>query len=300
MLFTKAVPIVALVSSVSAQWTEIHNGYKYILSGPKQPAPTIEYERKTCAYAIKLLSERTSAPVPFYGHSVEKCKRELLAIKTKQGPDGLLKALEGDITTANKFWHEAKARSSADKWVPVDGRAVTFLPNVTALSFAAWSQSPFADKINNAANAEHYIKRTVQTGPGKLESVILEGWGGVTTYFNIPNYGPPDLKKHPMLRPLPEFPIQAAGDKVLRDGTNEVFGVLHISVRDVDGTNYGEAGKRGVEIFASVWYHDGVADSHLEDERQHIIIEIVNLTLQAQKDIASGAFVPPRAPTTAY
>ncbi|CAM1502319.1 Fc.00g043030.m01.CDS01 [Cosmosporella sp. VM-42] len=293
MLFNKIAPIAALVASTSAQqWTEIDGGYKYILSGPKNPAPKVEYERTTCAYAINLLSELQGTPVPEYGGDVEACKRDLLAIKNAQGPDGLLNLLQGKIADADKFWHAVNDNSSADGWVPVDGRAVTFLPNVTALGFAAWSASPFADAANNAANAEHYIKRTTATANGTLVSEILEGWGGVTTYFSIPNYGPPNLQQHPMLRPLPEFPIQAAGDKVLRDGTNEVFGVLHISIRDVDGADYGEAGKKGIEIYATVWYHDGAPEDHLELEREHIIIEIVNLSIQAQKDIASGAFSP--------
>lgn len=293
MRFFTTASVLTLVASVSCQqWSEMHGGFRYILSGPRQPAPKAEYERKTCSFAIKLLSDRMHKPVPSYDN-VEACKAELLAMKENLGSDGLLNLLQADIASADTFWHKVKDDSSATGWAPVDGRAVTFLPNVTAYGFASWSQSPFADKANLAANAEHYIKRTKALGSGKLESEILEGWGGVTTHFTIPNYGVPDRKTHPFLRALPQFPIQAAGDKVLMDGSNETFGVLHISVRDVDGKNYGEADKRGIEIFASVWYHDGVSEEHLEAERQHVIIEIVNLSLQAQHDIATGVFVPP-------
>ena len=181
---------------------------------------------------------------------------------------------------------------STGQWVPTDGRVAAFLPNVTATRFALWSQSTFADRANNAANAEHYIKRTKQVAPGKLESEVLEGWGGVTTYFSILNYGTPDRTKYPFLRELPEFPIQAAGEKVLRDGTGAIFGILHISVRDVKGEDFGTSGP-GHEIYATVWYGDGVQDDHIELERQHIVIEIINLSIQCQKDIESGEFMPP-------
>ena len=38
---------------------------------------------------------------------------------------------------------------------------------------------------------------------------------------------------------------------------------------------------------------DGTSEAHIESERQHIVNEIVNLAIQASKDVASGAFVPP-------
>jgi hypothetical protein len=226
-----------------------------------------------------------------YDH--ETLKTAVALAKEHIGEEKLMSLLQPDILTADAIWHEVISNSTPGSWVPADGRAVCLLPNVTALGFALWSASPLCDAANNAANAEHYVKRTVEIGVGKLASEILEGWGGVTTLFAIPVYStPPDRAAHPFLRALPGFPYQGAGDKVLRDGTGAVFGVLHIAIRDVDGADYGETGS-GIEIFASVWYGDGANDEFLEAERQHMVIEIIHLALQAQKDISSGTFDHP-------
>lgn len=84
------------------------------------------------------------------------------------------------------------------------------------------------------------------------------------THFTIPAYSlSPDPEVYPMIRSLPEFPYQAVGDKVLTDENQTRFGVLHISARDVDGADYGLPGQTGVDIYASVWYQDGVEDAHL-------------------------------------
>jgi hypothetical protein len=267
MLVTKAVLLAGLSAVVGAETVEIIEGYKFVKSGPAIKLPKIEYEMAAARTALDLL-------------------------KTRLGPEGLINLLQPDIKEADTFWHNTIDSSTPDKWVPADGRGIAFLPNVTAARFALWSQSPLADAVNNAANPEHYVKQTKEVAPGVLESEILEGWGGVTTYFTIPNYGPPDLVKWPMLRPLPEYPFQAAGDKVLLDGTEAVFGVLHISMRDVDGAPYGETLK-GTEVWATIWYGDALSEEFIEQERQHMVIEIINLTLQCQRDIESGAFVPP-------
>ncbi len=124
----------------------------------------------------------------------------------------------------------------------------------------------------------------------------------MTTRFAIRDYGAPDRARYLPLpaRALPGFPARAAGAKVLLDGTGATFGVLHIAVRDVDPAAYGEpdagaapAPAPAFEVWASVWYGDGVPGDHLEAEREHMVTEIINLTTQAQKDIESGAFVPP-------
>lgn len=256
----------------AAEFEEVVDGYRFIKSGPTVLKPKDEYELTFARYTLNLL-------------------------KTRIGPDGLIDLLKPDIEEANTFWHDVIDRSTeGGDWVPTDGRAIGFFPNLTAYGFAAWSQSPFADLNNNAANPEHYVKRTEVIAPGVLESEILEGWGGVTTHFSVLNYAtPPDREAHPMIRELPEFPFQASGDKVLRDGSDAVFGVLHISARDVPGEEYGEE-HDGVDIYATVWYPNGVEDDHIEVERQHITVEIINQSVQAQKDIASGAFVPPPLP----
>ena len=257
----------SLLILTTAEFNETVSGYKFITSGPKISAPLATYELTTHKTAVKLLKQRL-------------------------GPDGLLSLLQPDIQAADKLWHEVIANSTPGSWVPADGQAIGFFQNLTAVRFALWSQSPLADLANEDANAEHYIKRTVEISPGVLASEILEGWGGVTTLFAIPNYGTPNRTTHPFLRDSPEFPYQAAGDKVLRDGSDALFGVLHISMRDVDGAAYGIDGN-GIEVLASVWYGDGAQDDFLEAERQHMVIEIINLTIQAQKDIESGAFKPP-------
>jgi hypothetical protein len=274
MLFAK-IAFAGLIGLAAGQDTfeEVIEGYRFIKSGPKELKPKEDYELEFARYTLDLL-------------------------KTRIGADGLIELLKPDIEEANTFWHEViDSKAAGGDWVPTDGRAVGFFPNLTAYSFAAWSQSPFADRANMAANPEHYVKRTELLDSGVLESEILEGWGGVTTHFSVLNYAtPPDRKRHPMLRELPEFPFQAAGDKALRDGSEDaVFGVLHISARDVPGEEYGEECD-GVDIYATVWYPSGVEDEHIEVERQHITVEILNQSIQAQKDIASGEFVPPPMP----
>lgn len=294
MLFINILPFIAVAGAASTRWSYSEGGYRFLLAGPEHPAPKSRYEQQTCAYTIGLLSQKLGLETPSGISDWKVCKSKLASITSGEAPEDFLELLKTEIKDADNFWHSVKANSSATGWVPVDGRGIAFLPNVTAATFAAWSQSPLADKANNILNSEHYIKRTIKDSDGIIQSDIVEGWGGVTTHFTIKGYGPPDFARHPMIRRLPEFPIQAAGDKVLVDGTNEIFGVLHIAIRDVNGTDYGVGDKKGVDVFASVWYHDGVSNEHLEQERQHIVVEIVNGILQVQKDIDSGAFVMPR------
>ncbi|KAI1394187.1 uncharacterized protein F4822DRAFT_387374 [Hypoxylon trugodes] len=258
---------------------ETISGYKYFLSGPKVDQPKSEYEHAAADRALALLENRLgSQPLP---DLPEDNVTAILKLKQDLGTVKLEELLLPDMADADTYWHSAISKSGSG-WVSADARAVVFLPAVTFQGFAAWYSSDKADAANLAANPEHYVKETVNTTTG-LSSKILEGWGGVTTNFTIPNFGAPDRSKDPFLRPLPEFPVQQAGDKVLRDGTR--FGVLHISLREVDGAAYGQSGK-GFEVYSTVWYQDGVQDDHLEQERRHMVIEIVNLTLQAQKDLS--------------
>ncbi|KAI8965846.1 hypothetical protein F5Y11DRAFT_258381 [Daldinia sp. FL1419] len=269
----------------AAALNETISGYKYFLSGPKVAQTKSEYEHAAADKALNLLETRLGKePLP---DLPEDNVTAILKLKQDLGTDKLKNLLAPDQDDADKFWHDAIDKSGSG-WVSADARGVAFLPNVSFSAFAAWYSSPNADAANLAANPEHYDKETVTTSTG-LSSHILEGWGGVTTNFTIPNFGKPDLDKDPFLRPLPEFPVQQAGDKVLRDGTR--FGVLHISLRPVKGADYGQPFD-GFEVYSTVWYQDGTQDDHLEQERRHMVIEIVNLTLQAQKDIESGKFTP--------
>ncbi|KAI2615674.1 hypothetical protein GGR54DRAFT_263837 [Hypoxylon sp. NC1633] len=262
---------------------ETIDGYAYFLSGPNLDEPKSVYEEDAANLALALLKERLGADYPS-GLPDDKVVA-VLQLKQSLGPEKLKDLLSPDEDAADAHWHEI-IDASGDGWVLAEARGVIFLPKVNFLTFAAWEASPNADAANLAANPEHYIKETETTATG-LASKILEGWGGVTTNFTIPNFSVPDRLKDPFLKLLPEFPIQQAGDKVLRDGTR--FGVLHIALRPVSGADYGQS-QDGFEIYSAVWYQDGAKDEYLEQERRHMVIEIVNLSLQAEKDVESGAF----------
>lgn len=270
---------------------ETIEGYVFEHSGPADAAPQATYEIRGLKTANELLKTRMGLD-PATSDDLTELRTENRRLKAEFDADGLLGLLAPDIPAADAFWRGVIRNSTAGSWIPADARGSAFLPNLTALAFAAWSQSPLADKANSDVNGEHYFKRTVATGPDSLASEILEGWGGVTTLFTIPDYDtPPNRTQFPFLRLLPEFPSQAAGSKVLEDKTEDpLFGVLHISVRDI----IGEAGEHGIEIYSTVWYGDAAEDSFLEAERQHMVTEIIKLSLQAQRDVESGRFtVPP-------
>ncbi|WQF78775.1 hypothetical protein CDEST_03789 [Colletotrichum destructivum] len=276
-------------------WTETFKGHDYILSGPRVLGSKIDFELERCQYVWNTLNERandTSVPAP---SSAERCMDLLFARKSAIGDKGFLDIFADDIQEAKQFWYDVNDNSTLDDpatWKAVECRALVHLPNVTAWAFSAWSASPFADAANNRGNAEHYFKYSDHTG-ALGTSHILEGWGGVTTNFSIPNYSPQTCAQRPMVRPLPEFPIKACGDKNLVDEKNTNFGVLNIAARDFVGCDM----TRRVDIYASIWYGSAISEEHLEAERQHVIIEIVNMSLQAQEDIESGRFAVPPPPT---
>ncbi|KAF1961367.1 hypothetical protein CC80DRAFT_532023 [Byssothecium circinans] len=264
------LPFGVIAQSSNVTFTEKIEGYTFIKAGPKEAnlAPKIEYEWEAAQIAMDLL-------------------------KTNLGPNGMLTTLAPAIKEADGFWKNVAEKSTGkigtkDGWVSADGQGIVFLPNVTAQRFVRWYLSPLADASNNKANPEHYFKRTTVVGT-TAQSDILEGWGGITTHFNVPNFSlPPNAARYPFIHSHgPEW-ITAAGDKALAsDGT--VFGVLQIAAKDVKGSDYNQS-IDGLHIWASVWYGDAVKDEHLEDERKHMTTEIINLTLQAQKDIESGKF----------
>jgi hypothetical protein len=268
-LFAAALPLLGVVAQApSESFQENIGGYEFIKFGPKHLAPKEDYEWAAAQTALKTLKTGLQA----------------------QGLETILKVLGPAIAEADKFWKDIVERSTGrleqkEGWVSADGDGIAFLPNVTAERFVKWYLSPLADAANNAANPEHYYKST-KVASGGAASEIIEGWGGITTHFTVPNFGiPPNRERYPFLYEHAEFPFQAAGDKVLMDGT--VFGVLHISARDVKGADYGQQ-HDGVHVAANVYYGDAAEDEHLEDERTHMTTEIINLTLQAQKDIESG------------
>lgn len=286
------LPVTLLAAGATAEQVvrETIDGYVFEHSGPVDVAPKAIYEIRGLKTANKLLKTRMGLN-PTTSDDLAELRTENRRLKAEFDADGFLELLAPDIADADVFWQDVIRNSTTGSWIPADARGTAFLPNLTALAFAAWSESPRADRFNNDVNGEHYFKRTVTTRPGTLDSEILEGWGGVTTLFTIPDYAtPPNRVQFPFLRLLPEFPFQAAGSKVLEDKSEDpLFGVLHISVRDV----VGEAGEHGIEIYSTVWYGDDAEDEFLEAERQHMVTEIINLSIKAQRDVESGRFTVP-------
>ncbi|KAH0435651.1 hypothetical protein CcaCcLH18_04760 [Colletotrichum camelliae] len=280
-------------------WTETAGGYDFTLSGPAKLGTKAMFELDRCHYVWNLLNERLYSYERPPSDATE-CMDQLFQRKSEIGDQGFLDIFEREIIEARQFWYEVNDKSELDKpetWKAVEARAVVSLPNVTAWAFSAWSSSPRADAANNRENAEHYFKHSDFT-TGSSVSRILEGWGGTITNFTIPNYSVALCAERAMVRPLPEFLIKACGDKNLVDGKDTNFGVLNIAARDVDGASFGQPGKKGIDIYASIWYGGAISEEHLEAERQHVIIEIVNMSLKAQQDIETSAFTVPAPPTS--
>ncbi|KAI0484168.1 hypothetical protein GGR56DRAFT_668753 [Xylariaceae sp. FL0804] len=224
--------------------------------------------------------------------------------------------LESDIERANAFWATVVAESTADRtqWVPARVWVKAYFgASLTATEFAAWTASDNADAANLDANPEHYYKKTELTGLTSQASKIFEGWGGVLsdfgmvrTNFSVPDYSTPDFgtADYPASwNPGSEFSLlyQRIGAKILTSGTQDTFGVLHIAVREFLAAG-GDEGVPGLEIYAAVWYPpwDGAADAanttefqtnYLRDEAEHMVVEIVNLSLQAREDCETSLCV---------
>ncbi|KAK0101085.1 hypothetical protein ONS95_012931 [Cadophora gregata] len=215
--------------------------------------------------------------------------------------------LSKDIKNADKFWSKVVKESDKNlaSWIAARANVKAYYGStLTAIQFAGWTLSPFADAANLHGNPEHYYKSTPSNATD-THSEILEGWGGVTskigmqrTHFNVPSYAIPSFNniQYPASWDQgPQFllPLQRAGLKQLMDGTT--FGVLHIAVRDLSAAEVAEAGKAGIEIYSAVWYPAWEGASRkdreefgrfLQDEAEHMVVEIVNLTLQARKDLS--------------
>ncbi|KAI1408881.1 hypothetical protein F5Y13DRAFT_99167 [Hypoxylon sp. FL1857] len=284
----KSILLLSTFALRAIAMNETIDGYNFFLWGPKQDQSKSQYEHDAADVALGLLKETLgSEPLPDLPTDNVAA---VLKLKQDLGTEKLKQLLEPDTEDADKFWHDVinKATNKSNPWdspVSAEAHGVIFLPHLNLTQFAAWYVSKYADEANLAANPEHYVKETTQIASG-LTSKILEGWGGVTTNFTFPSFGAPDRGKDPFLPELEDYPIQQAGDKVLRDGTR--FGVLHLALRNIPGERYGQPND-GFEVFSTVWYPNGADDDHLDHERRHMIIEIVNLTLQAQKDVENGA-----------
>ncbi|KAK8017365.1 hypothetical protein PG993_013691 [Apiospora rasikravindrae] len=282
--------VLAFAATAAANFTEYVEGYTFTHWGPTLEASKFDYELTMAQSAVTLLKARLGAngnnlTVPQTKDDLPAALAQLHTTKANLGPDGLVQLLQPDIADGNTFWHDVIANSDGVNWKPTEAQCICYIPSLSAFTFGSWATSPAADAVNDDANPEHYLKQT-STGPNGLpQSTVLEGWGGVRTYFDIQNFTTPDRVKYPFLRQLTDFPIQAAGPKVLKDGTGTTYGVLHIAVKDVDDTQYG----KGFEVYSAVWYESAISDDHIEAESEHMVNEIVNLSLFASKSVKSGA-----------
>ncbi|KAI1296212.1 hypothetical protein F5Y03DRAFT_387175 [Xylaria venustula] len=223
--------------------------------------------------------------------------------------------LAEDIEDANSFWTQVVQESTTNRtqWVPA--RAYTkgyFNGSLTATEFAAWTLSDNADSANLNANPEHYYKETILDATGAQQSAIFEGWGGVLSTFGTkrtnftvpafatPVYGTVDTPEDWDIGPSFPLVFQRIGSKVLVSEGLQTFGALHIAVRDFVASE-GSTGESGIEIYSAVWYppwdqaseadREEFTNNYLADEAHHMVVEVINLTLQAYQDCKSGLCV---------
>lgn len=281
--------VLAFATMAMANFTENVNGYTFTHWGPTNEASKFDYELTMSQSAVTLLKDRLGAAgnnltVPQTKNDLPAALAKLHTTKANLGPSGLEALLQPDIADANTFWHNIIATSKGT-WKPTKAQCVCYIPSLSALQFGGWATSPAADAANDDANPEHYVKQTSTGSDGKPQSTVLEGWGGVRTFFDIQDFSTPDRTKYPFLELLPDFPIQAAGPKVLKDGTGATFGVLHIAVKDVEDAGYG----KGFEVYSAVWYQDSISEDHIEAESEHMVNEVINLSIAASKSSGGGA-----------
>lgn len=308
----------ALAGFAAAQ--ETHNGIVYEVrwtntSAVETTAIKDTYETTAAEQATTRLREaltETGMTPDCLAANTGSTPADLYALKDCIAADNVnnfFTLLADDIEDSNVFWEKVVDESTADVtgWVPARVYVRAYFGSaLTATQFAVWMQSSDADADNNDANPEHYYKSTQVTGTTTQASQIFEGWGGVLssfgtirTNFTVPDYGLPDFGSadYPNEWSLSsDFNLlfQRIGHKVLTSGTETTFGALHIAVRDVPAEDDGLA---SIEIYAAVWYPpwDQASDAdreefqgnYLADEAHHMVVEIINLTQQAQIDIAA-------------
>ncbi|KAI1341933.1 hypothetical protein F5Y15DRAFT_351946 [Xylariaceae sp. FL0016] len=325
MLATTIFAVSTLLASAASY--ETHDGYDFEVrfdadAGPQDSPIKDMYEGAAASIALQNL----------YAHINEtELGQDCVATSVGEDDIGTLNALKDcingedpalffklfvmDIIDANIFWDNVTAQSDHDRttWVPARTYVKCYFNgSLDATQFAVWTQSDAADDANLHANPEHYYKKTESTSLTSQRSEILEGWGGVSSSFGmkrtnftvpeytIPTFGTADYPASWALDAKFALPLQRIGPKVLTSGTQVTFGVLHIAVRDF--ADEGGPGS-GIEIYSAVWYPawDGAPAGNetefkeffLMDEAYHMVVEIINLTLQAQKDCQSGLCVAP-------
>ncbi|KAI1739145.1 hypothetical protein F4680DRAFT_149298 [Xylaria scruposa] len=318
-----APAIIAITSAI-----ETHGGYQYETRFSPDAAPETQdikdpYETAAAKQAYARLREQIKA-TGIASHCLKDSEGQepaaLYTLKDCIAADNksdFFTLLAEDIEESNTFWRQVIQESAADRsqWVPA--RAYTkgyFNGSLTATQFAAWTLSDNADLANNHANPEHYYKETVLDATGTQSSKIFEGWGGVLSKFGTkrtnftvpafatPEYGTADTPEAWNIGPSFLLPLQRVGAKVLASEDHQTFGALHIAVRDFTPSE-GSTGQSGIEVYSAVWYppwnqasEDDQAEfvnNYLADEAHHMVVEVINLTLQAHEDCKSGLCVLP-------
>lgn len=289
---------VRLLGSAEPLTTDIKDPYE-------KAAACIAYDRikstrlgKQCAVAAdKNVADKRNAT-----YALKDC-----IIETSANERIFFDLLSKDIKKADKLWTKVVQQSNEDmnSWIAARASVKAYFNlTLTAMQFAGWTLSPFADAANLHGNPEHYYKSTPSNATD-TSSEILEGWGGVLstlgmlrTHFKVPSYAIPsfDNIQYPAAWDQGRqflLPLQRAGLKQLMDGTT--FGVLHIAVRDLSAAEVAEAGQAGIEVYSAVWAPawDDASEADrveyrkfLQDEAEHMVVEIVNLTLQARDDLS--------------
>ncbi|KAI1170917.1 hypothetical protein F4777DRAFT_567463 [Nemania sp. FL0916] len=281
----------------------------YETEAAKQAYARLEEQVKATGIAKQCLAEPTGVqPADLYA------LKDCIAADNK---DHFFTLLADDIEESDDFWEKVVQESTTNRTLWVPARVYTkcyFNGDLTALEFAAWTLSPNADKANLNANPEHYYKETVLDITGAQSSQIFEGWGGVLSTFGTkrtnftvpafatPVYGTEDTPEAWDIGPSFALPLQRVGAKNLVSGSRQTFGVLHIAVRDFLASE-GSTGLAGIEIYSAVWYppwdQADAADqqefvkNYLADEAHHMVVEVINLTLQAREDCKTGLCVLP-------
>ncbi|KAI0906715.1 hypothetical protein F4823DRAFT_605917 [Ustulina deusta] len=321
---------VALASAIIAVAVgiESHGGYQYETRFSADAAPETNnikdpYETAAAKQAYSRLQEQIKATGITSQCLTEPTSTEpgdLYALKDCIAADSarnFFSLLADDIEESNTFWAQVVQESTTDRtrWVPA--RAYTkgyFNGSLTATQFAAWTLSENADAANLNANPEHYYKETVLSATGAQQSEIFEGWGGVLSTFGTkrtnftvpafatPEYGTVDTPNEWDIGPSFPLALQRVGSKVLASGGRQTFGALQIAVRDFAASE-GSTGESGIEIYSAVWYppwdqaseadQAEFVNNYLADEAHHMVVEVINLTLQAQEDCKSGLCVIP-------
>ncbi|CAJ2508775.1 Uu.00g138010.m01.CDS01 [Anthostomella pinea] len=325
MLANSIIPCVAALVSLAAS-TETHGGYDFQVrfSNTADPETTDikdAYEQAAAEQASTHLQARINATgiaADCLKSNTGPTPAELYALKDCVAADNVgnfFTLLADDIEESNTFWDTVVSQSTTDRtqWVPARMYTKAYFDgDLLAAQFAIWTQSQNADDANNHANPEHYYKKTTVTGLTSQSSDIFEGWGGVLstfgtkrTNFTVPEYTTPtfgtaDYPEEWAIDPSFLLIFQRIGPKVLKSGSEATFGALHIAVRDL-AADEGDEGKSGIEVYAAVWYPPWdqaseqsrmeFTDNYLADEAHHMVVEVINLTLQAQKDCSTGLCV---------